>query len=187
MSPLQSPGRFSQRPCVPVPCPSLPATLPRPPAHPAGLLVFCPAWPTFPQLSLGGSQPGPASSATRRPRLGKCSPTPTRSCLWCQSGGWVGCGMLKSWSQSVGGGGVNKDLSLDLPPLYCDYPIFRVKTECCSCPLAGTHPACPPPAHGLLLFRCSWNISGALCPTSSSPQSVPSTPFLFLLLPLAPG
>lgn len=92
MSPLQSPGRFSQRPCVPLPCPSLPATLPRPPAHPADLLVFCPAWPTFPQLSLGGSQPGPASSATRRPRLGKCGPTPTRSCHWSQRGGWVGWG-----------------------------------------------------------------------------------------------
>lgn len=114
MSPLQSPRSFSLGPCVPLPCPSLPATLPRPPAHPAALLVFCPAWPTFPQLSLGGSQPGPASSATRRPRLGKCGPTPTRSCHWSQRGGWVDGGMRRS---PPGQPGVSEDLSLDLPSL----------------------------------------------------------------------
>lgn len=72
---------------------SLPPSLPpTPPAHPAGLLVFCPVWPTFPQLSLGESQPGTASRVTRRPRLGRRGPTPARSCHWSQGGGWVGWG-----------------------------------------------------------------------------------------------
>lgn len=81
-----------------------PRNPPTPPAHPAGLLVFCPAWPTFPQLSLGGGQPGPASSATRSPGLGRRGPNPACSCHWSQGDGWVGWGAaeeLKNWTQPV--------------------------------------------------------------------------------------
>lgn len=162
MSPLQSPGRFSQRPCVPLPCPSLPATLPRPPAHPADLLVFCPAWPTFPQLSLGGSQPGPASSATRRPRLGKCGPTPTGSCQWSQRSGWVvwgGAEDLDTASQ-----GSTKTFSRPVfSPSTAVTPFLQVKTLNEAGPPAGIQP-CRQPSSLLGPPPVSMFLEHLLCP-----------------------
>lgn len=151
MSPWQRPGRFSQQGALRASGLSLPPSHPpTPPAHPAGLLVFCPAWPTFPS-SPWEKASRTASRAIQRPRLGRRGPTPACSCHWSQGGGWVWDGGAvedpEHWPTEPG---VNTDKSLELPSLPLSLsPYFTGKDpECCPGPISlglGFSPAaCPP-------------------------------------------
>lgn len=162
---------------MPLPCPSLPTTLPRPLptlrtclfSVPLGRPSHSSPWEEASQ----GLLPAPLEGQG----WASAAPPPPAAAIGLREMGGMGVVVMKISTQPARG-----QQEPSRPALSPSAPVLQVKTlNAAAAPQLGFSPAaCSPTCSLPLLFQCSWNISCALCPTSSSPQLVPSTPFLFL-------